>query len=75
MEDKSKIIRIEMVRPSYNYPFPEYENEKIVDQYYIDMIMCAFREKIKELQPDEIINIKDNPFEKRYSIDITIRKY
>lgn len=49
MEDKSKIIRIEMARPSYNYPFLKYENEKIVDQYYIDMIMVAFREKIKEL--------------------------
>lgn len=75
MEDKSKIIRIEMARPSYNYPFPKYENEKIVDQYYIDMIMIAFREKIKELQPDEIINIKENQFEKRYSIDVAIRKY
>lgn len=70
-----KIIRIEMARPSYNYPFPKYENEKIVDQYYIDMIMSAFREKIKELQPDEIINIRDNFYERRYTIDIVFKKY
>lgn len=73
MNDQSKIIRIDMLRPK-QYPY-KFENPKEIDKFYMDEIMYQFRQKILELQPDEIINIKDNPFERRYTIDIVIKKY
>ena len=72
---KSKIIRIEMVQPSPFSPFHHWENPEIVKSHYITYMMEEFRKKIEELKPDEIINIRDNFYERRYIIDIVFKKY
>jgi hypothetical protein len=72
--DKSKIIRIRQCRLS-QYPFHRWENEKLVEQCFIDNMMCEFKRTIAQLKPEDIINIREEDGCVYYDIDVVIKKY
>lgn len=72
--DKSKIIRIRQCRLS-EHPFHRWENEKLVKQYYIDNMMCEFKRAVAQLEPEDIINIREEDGCVYYDIDVVIKKY
>lgn len=72
--NKSKIIRIRQCRLS-EHPFHRCENEKLVKQYYIDNMMCEFKRAIAQLEPEDIINIREEDGCVYYDIDVVIKKY
>ena len=72
--DKSKIIRLRQCRLS-EYPFHRWENPKLVEQYYIDNMMCEFKRAIAQLKPEDVINVREEDGCIYYDIDVVIKKY
>ena len=72
--DKSKIIRVSMVRlstlPSY---FPE--KPELIEQYYKDTMMSQFKRAVSELKPEDIINVREEDGVIYYDIDVVVKKY
>ena len=74
-KDKSKRIRLSMIRHSEYAPFHHWENPEIIETYYKDTLITQFKRAIAELKPEDLINITEENGYIKYDIDVVINKF
>lgn len=62
-----KIIQLQQLRVN-QYPFHHWENEELVDGYYVDNMMNEFKKYIYSLKAEDIMDITEEDGLRKYSI-------
>lgn len=62
-----KIIQYQQLRVN-QYPFHRWENEELVDGYYVDNMMNEFKKHINSLKAEDIMDITEEDGLRKYSI-------